>query len=134
MQRGAKALSHALYLPRRKERAAQIVRRNNYQFLQPQNLELLLEENIASRTKHEWSALQSAFTAPKFSATVGDALMSLTFLLVQIQVLYRSLKERDRHKYIFHNQKISPPWPQPQTLIFAGIVLLCNPPCSAFHQ
>jgi hypothetical protein len=74
MEHGAKALSRTLYLPHQKERAAQIARRNNYQFLQPQNLELLLEKNIASRTKHEWSALQSAFTAPKFSATVGNAL------------------------------------------------------------
>jgi hypothetical protein len=74
MERGAKALSRALYLPRRKECAAQIVRRNNYQLLQPRNLELLLEGNIASRTKHEWNALQSVFTAPKFNATVGDAL------------------------------------------------------------
>jgi hypothetical protein len=75
MERGAKALSRALYLSHRKERAAQIVRRNDYQFLQPQNLELLLKENIASRTKHEWSALQNDFTAPKFSATVRDALI-----------------------------------------------------------
>jgi hypothetical protein len=71
MERGAKALSRALYLPRQKERAVQIMRRNNYQFLQPQNLELLLKENIASRTKHEWIALQSAFTTSKFSVTVG---------------------------------------------------------------
>jgi hypothetical protein len=56
------------------ERAAQITRRNNYPFLQPKHLELLVEVNMTSRAKHEWSALQSAFTAPKFSATVGDAL------------------------------------------------------------
>jgi hypothetical protein len=29
---------------------------------------------MASHAKHGWSALQSVFTAPKFSATVGDAL------------------------------------------------------------
>jgi hypothetical protein len=57
------------------EHAAQIVRRNNYPFLQPKHLELLVEVNMASRAKHGWSALQSTFTAPKFSATVGDALM-----------------------------------------------------------
>jgi hypothetical protein len=74
MERGVKALSRALYLPRRMERAAQITRRNNYLFLQPQHLELLLEVNMASRAKHGWSALQSVFTAPKFSASVGDAL------------------------------------------------------------
>jgi hypothetical protein len=73
MVRGAKALSHALYLPRRMERAAQIAR-NNYPFLQPKHLELLVEVNMASRPKHEWSALQSVFTAPKFRATAGDAL------------------------------------------------------------
>jgi hypothetical protein len=56
------------------ERAAQIARRNNYPFLQPKHLELLVEVNIASHAKHGWSALQSAFTAPKFSATAGDAL------------------------------------------------------------
>jgi hypothetical protein len=74
MVRGAKALSRALYLPRRIERAAQIARRNNYPFLQPKHLELLVKMNMASRAKHEWSALQIAFTAPKFSATAGDAL------------------------------------------------------------
>jgi hypothetical protein len=56
------------------ERATQIARRNNYPFLQPKHLELLMEVNMASRAKHGWSALQSAFTAPKFSATAGDAL------------------------------------------------------------
>jgi hypothetical protein len=56
------------------ERAAQITRRNNYPFLQPKHLELLVEVNMASRPKHGWSALQSAFTAPKFRATAGDAL------------------------------------------------------------
>jgi hypothetical protein len=75
MVRGAKALSRALYLPRRIERAAQIARRNNYPFLQPKHLELLMKVNMTSRAKHEWSALQSAFTAPKFSATAGHALM-----------------------------------------------------------
>jgi hypothetical protein len=56
------------------ERAAQIARRNNYLFLQPKHLELLVEVNMASCAKHGWSALQSAFTAPKFRATAGDAL------------------------------------------------------------
>jgi hypothetical protein len=70
MVRGAKALS----LPRQMERAAQIARRNNYLFLQPKHLELLIEVNMASRAKHGSSALQSAFTAPKFRATAGDAL------------------------------------------------------------
>jgi hypothetical protein len=60
------------------ERATQIARRNNYLFLQPKHLELLVEVNMASRAKHEWSALQSAFTAPKFRATAGDALNKLT--------------------------------------------------------
>jgi hypothetical protein len=60
--------------PLRMERAAQITRKHNYLFLQPQHLELLLEVNMASRAKHGWSVLQSAFTAPKFSASVGDAL------------------------------------------------------------
>jgi hypothetical protein len=78
MVRGAKALSRALYLPRQMERAAQIARRNNYLFLQPKHLELLVEVNMASRAKHGWSALQSAFTAPKFRATAGDALNKLT--------------------------------------------------------
>jgi hypothetical protein len=50
MVRGAKALSRALYL---------IARRNNYLFLQPKHLELLVEVNMASRAKHGWSALQS---------------------------------------------------------------------------
>jgi hypothetical protein len=35
------------------ERAAQIARKNNYPFLQPQHLELLVEVNMASRAKHE---------------------------------------------------------------------------------
>jgi hypothetical protein len=52
------------------ERAAQIAHKNNYLFLQPQYLELLLEVNMALRVKHGWSALQSAFTASKFRATV----------------------------------------------------------------
>jgi hypothetical protein len=56
------------------ERAAQIACRNNYSFLQPKHLELLMEVNMASRPKHGWNTLQSAFTAPKFRATVGDAL------------------------------------------------------------
>jgi hypothetical protein len=47
MVRGAKALSRALYLPHRMERAAQIVRKNNYLFLQPKHLKLLVEVNIA---------------------------------------------------------------------------------------
>jgi hypothetical protein len=59
------------------ERATQIARRNNYPFLQPKHLELLVEVNMASCAKHGWSALQSAFTAPKFSATAGDALIVL---------------------------------------------------------
>jgi hypothetical protein len=75
MVRGAKALSRALYLLRRMKRAAQIARRNNYPFLQPKHLELMVEVNMASRAKHGWSALQSAFTAPKFSATAQDALI-----------------------------------------------------------
>jgi hypothetical protein len=58
-------------------------------FLEPQHLELLLEVNMASRTKSGSSALQTVFTAPTFRATVGDALMlqrasihswSMTFL------------------------------------------------------
>jgi hypothetical protein len=56
------------------ERVAQITRRNNYLFLQLKHLELLVEVNMTSRTKYGWSALQSVFTAPKFSATAGDAL------------------------------------------------------------
>jgi hypothetical protein len=52
MERGAKTLSRALYLLRRKERAAQITRKNNYQFLLLQNLELLLEMDMASRAKY----------------------------------------------------------------------------------
>jgi hypothetical protein len=65
------------------ERAAQIARRNNYPFLQPKHLELLVEVNMISRAKYRWSALQSAFIAPKFSATAGDALrmvLASTFL------------------------------------------------------
>jgi hypothetical protein len=58
------------------ERAAQIICKNNYLFLQRQHLELLLEVNMASRVKHEWSALQSVFTASKFSVSVGYALMT----------------------------------------------------------
>jgi hypothetical protein len=50
---------------------------NNYPVLQLQNLELLVEAIMASRAEHEWSALQSAFTTPKFSMTVGDALTNL---------------------------------------------------------
>jgi hypothetical protein len=49
MVRGAKALSRALYLLRRMERAAQIACRNNYPFLQLKHLELLVEVNMASR-------------------------------------------------------------------------------------
>jgi hypothetical protein len=60
------------------ERAAQIARRNNNPFLQPKHLELLVEVNMASRAKYGWSALQSAFTAPKFSATARDALTSIS--------------------------------------------------------
>jgi hypothetical protein len=75
---GAKALSRALYLPRQMERVAQIARKNNYLFLQPKHLELLVEVNMASRAKHGWSALQSAFTVPKFRATAGDALRPFT--------------------------------------------------------
>jgi hypothetical protein len=56
------------------ERAAQIAHKNNYLFLQPQHLELLLEVNMALRVKHGWSALQSAFTASKFSATVRESI------------------------------------------------------------
>jgi hypothetical protein len=66
------------------ERAAQITRRNNYPFLQPQHLELLLEVNMASCAKHRWSALQSAFTTPKFSASVGDALMTASNQAVMV--------------------------------------------------
>jgi hypothetical protein len=79
MLRGGKALSRALYLLRRMERVAQIARRNNYPFLWPKHLELLVEVNMASCAKHGWSALQSAFTAPKFSATAGDALRRILF-------------------------------------------------------
>jgi hypothetical protein len=56
------------------ERAAQIARRNNYLFLQPKHLELLVEVNMTSRAKYGWSTLQNAFTTSKFSATAGDAL------------------------------------------------------------
>jgi hypothetical protein len=42
-------------------------------FLEPKNLELLLEMNMASRAKSRSSAPQNVFTAPKFRATVGDA-------------------------------------------------------------
>jgi hypothetical protein len=63
------------------ERAAQIARRNNYPFLQPKHLELLVEVNMALRAKHGWSALQSTFTASKFSATAGDALRSAVMVL-----------------------------------------------------
>jgi hypothetical protein len=52
MVRRAKALSRALYLLRRMKRAAQIARRNNYPFLQPKHLELLVEVNMTSRAKH----------------------------------------------------------------------------------
>jgi hypothetical protein len=69
-ERGAKTLSRALYVPHRKERAIQIARTNNYPFLQSQNLELLLEINMTSRAKHGSSALQSAFTEPKFRAKI----------------------------------------------------------------
>jgi hypothetical protein len=48
MARVAKTLSHALYLPRRKEHTAQITRRNNYPFLQFQNLEFLFKVDMAS--------------------------------------------------------------------------------------
>jgi hypothetical protein len=44
-------------------------------FLEPQCLDLLLEVNMASRPKSGSSALQTIFTAPKFRASVGDALM-----------------------------------------------------------
>jgi hypothetical protein len=43
-------------------------------FLEPQGLELLLEVNMALRPKSGSSALQTVFTAPKFKASVGDAL------------------------------------------------------------
>jgi hypothetical protein len=43
-------------------------------FLEPQNLELLLEVNMASHAKSGSSTLQTVFTAPKFRATVGNAL------------------------------------------------------------
>jgi hypothetical protein len=74
MGRATKALSCVLYLPRRKERAVQITRRNKYSILRLQNLELLLVDNMVSREKHGWSVLQSSFTAPKFDASVGDTL------------------------------------------------------------
>jgi hypothetical protein len=74
VERAAKALSRALYIQRRKEHAVQIARRNNYLVLQLQNLELLAEENMTSRTKNGWNALQNCFTTPKFSAAIGDAL------------------------------------------------------------
>jgi hypothetical protein len=57
MVRGAKALSRTLYLPHRMERATQIARRNNYPFLQPKYLELLVEVNMVTHAKHGWSAL-----------------------------------------------------------------------------
>jgi hypothetical protein len=66
------------------ERAVQIARRNNYPFLQPKHLELLVEVNMTSRAKYGWSALQSAFTAPKFSATAGDARTEGKFATVLI--------------------------------------------------
>jgi hypothetical protein len=47
------------------ECAAQIARRNNYPFLQPKHLELLVEVNMTSRAKYGWSALQSAFYSAK---------------------------------------------------------------------
>jgi hypothetical protein len=50
-------------------------------FLQLQNLDLLLEVNMASRAKHGSSVLQSVFTAPKFRAFVGDALTFSCFSL-----------------------------------------------------
>jgi hypothetical protein len=86
VERAAKALSRALYLQRRKERAVQIAGRNNYPVLQLQNLELLLEENMASHAKHVWSVLQSSFTAPKFSASVGDALNQVTIWIYKHDV------------------------------------------------
>jgi hypothetical protein len=51
-ERGAETLSQALYVQRRKERAAQITHTNNYPFFTAQILELPLEVNMASRTKH----------------------------------------------------------------------------------
>jgi hypothetical protein len=65
---GAKMLSRTLYVSCRKERVAQIARTNNYLFLQPKNLEFLLEMNMALRAKHRSSVLQSAFMVPKFRA------------------------------------------------------------------
>jgi hypothetical protein len=49
-------------------------------FYSPNILELLLEVNMASRAKHGWSALQSAFTASKFSASAEDALKIVSSL------------------------------------------------------
>jgi hypothetical protein len=52
MERGAKALSRALYLPLRMERAAQITRKHNYLFLQPQHL----EHGLMRKTRMERAA------------------------------------------------------------------------------
>jgi hypothetical protein len=46
----------------------------NCYFLEPQCLELLLEVNMALHPKSGSRALQTVFTAPKFRASVGDAL------------------------------------------------------------
>jgi hypothetical protein len=47
---------------------------------------------MASRAKHGWSALQSAFTAPKFSATAEDALID------HLSVSYRDFKREGQRK------------------------------------
>jgi hypothetical protein len=56
-------------------------------FLEPQHLELLLEVNMASRTKSGSSALQTVFTAPTFRATVGDALRASSIVASKFGVV-----------------------------------------------
>jgi hypothetical protein len=69
-------ISDAKYPAQRRARGKHITRTRaptTIHFLEPQNLELLLEINMASRSKNEYSALQTGYTSSNFRATVGYA-------------------------------------------------------------
>jgi hypothetical protein len=73
-----KQRAQVLYIQLRKDRR-QKYNVNMYtttiHFLEFQNLKLVLEMNMTSRSKSGYSALQINYTAPNFKTTVGDALI-----------------------------------------------------------
>jgi hypothetical protein len=99
------AISGAIYLAQKRARG-KIQRERENQLLSiftRQNLELLLEVDIASRAKSGFSALQTTFIASKFRAFVENALRKKGYVLLTRDDL---LESKRRLFYILYHSKL----------------------------